>query len=397
VKKIAIITPGILPVPPVKGGAVETLVHQILIQNELHKRMDITVFITHDAKAVLNSQNYHHTNFVFIKTNYWMDKAIAILCRVCRSLFKITLNRRMLYIYKIQRQLNHNKFDKIVIENSIDFVLPISRKNDSEIYLRIHNDYLNENTPNHHEILEACSRILTVSDFLKNQVLSLENANNENVKVLKNCTDNSAFDKQLYQDYRKSFRDQHHINESDIVILFSGRLNPEKGIKELIMAFNMLDHHINAKLLIVGSTFYGRNDNNPFVNELIACSRDIKDKILFTGFIPHEDMPKVHAVADVAIVPSIWNEPAGLVVIEAMSSGLPLIATDSGGIWEYTDETCAINVKRDEKLIESIKNSISLLCSDVNLRNKMGQAGRGRVQQFNVDRYFQNFISLLEC
>jgi glycosyltransferase involved in cell wall biosynthesis len=62
--------------------------------------------------------------------------------------------------------------------------------------------------------------------------LTINKASYNNVKVLKNCTDTKAFDKRLYLEFRKSFRDQHHINEDEVVILFSGRLNPEKGIKE---------------------------------------------------------------------------------------------------------------------------------------------------------------------
>jgi glycosyltransferase involved in cell wall biosynthesis len=396
-KKVAIITSGILPVPPVRGGAIETLIDQILTQNELHNRMDITVFSTHDDNAVISSHKYKHTKFIFIKNNLWMDKGVALLCRAARILFKIQLNRRMLYINRINKHIHNQSFDKIIMENGVEFVLPVSKKCDSEIYLHIHNDYLNHNNQVNNAILESCNKVLTVSEYIKKQTLSINKASNDNVKVLKNCTDTKAFDKMLYPGFRKSFREQHLINEDEAVILFSGRLNPEKGIKELILAFNMLSKDIKAKLLIVGSTWYGNNDKNAFVNELIELSQDIKDKIVFTGYIPHADMPKVHAAADVAIVPSIWDEPAGLVVIEAMSSGLPLIATDSGGIWEYTDEQCAIEVLRDEKITDNLKTAISLLCNNPKLRITMGQAGRERALQFNEEAYFQDFIHLIDC
>jgi spore coat protein SA len=395
VKKVAIITSGILPVPPVRGGAVETLIDQILTQNELQKRMDLTVFSTYDEKSFIESQKYNQTKFTFIKINQWMDKGVAILCRAALILFKIQLNRQMLYINRINKHVHKQSFDKIILENGVEFVLPVSKKCQSEIYLHIHNDYLNVNNSVNQDILETCSKVLTVSEYIKNQVLSINKASNNKVMVLKNCTDTKTFDKMLYPEFRKSFRDEHHINEDDIVILFSGRLNPEKGIKELIMAFNKLSTDIKAKLLIVGSTWYGKNDRNAFVNELIEYSQNIKEKIVFTGYIPYYDMPKVHAAADVAIVPSMWDEPAALVVIEAMSSGLPLIATDSGGIWEYTDEKSAIKVKRDENIIDNLKIAISILCNDPELRIRMGQSGREQALQFNVDAYFHNFVQIV--
>jgi hypothetical protein len=75
-KKVAFITSGILPVPPVRCGAIKTLIDQILTQNELHKRMDITVFSTHDDNAVIASHKYKHTKVTFIKNNLGMDKEL---------------------------------------------------------------------------------------------------------------------------------------------------------------------------------------------------------------------------------------------------------------------------------------------------------------------------------
>ena len=101
-------------------------------------------------------------------------------------------------------------------------------------------------------------------------------------------------------------------------------------------------------------------------------------------------------MSDIAVVPSIWNEPAGLVVVEAMASGLPLIVTNSGGIPEYTNEESSIIIDNDNNIIGNIKAALEILIKDEKLRTKLANNGHIYAQQFNEKKYYDDFIKIIE-
>ena len=119
-------------------------------------------------------------------------------------------------------------------------------------------------------------------------------------------------------------------------------------------------------------------------------------KVIFTGFIHNTELPNIHSAADIAVVPSIMNDSAPLVVLEYMASGLPLITTESGGIPELIDNECAIVVKRDEKIIRNLKEAIELLKDNIDLRKKMAEKAYARGQKFNENIYYNNLINIIE-
>lgn len=101
-------------------------------------------------------------------------------------------------------------------------------------------------------------------------------------------------------------------------------LIPEKGIQDLIEACDVLHkRNLDFHLSIVG--------NGPYANELqeMAKKARLDDKVTFLG--QRNDVPELLSQADVAVIPSVWEEACAYTVIEAMSSGLPVIATSVGG------------------------------------------------------------------
>ena len=149
------------------------------------------------------------------------------------------------------------------------------------------------------------------------------------------------------------------------------------------------------KLLVVGSFFFGTEVKNKFEEELEESILELKDKVKFTGFIPYEDIYKIYYIADVAILPSIWDDPAPLTVIESLSCGLPIITTNSGGIPEYVNEKCALIYNRDENLIENLSKGIDELINNNKLRIKMGKESLKASKALTLDNYYLNFMKLL--
>ena len=97
-------------------------------------------------------------------------------------------------------------------------------------------------------------------------------------------------------------------------------------------------------MLIVGNSGFGIETTTNYDQILLEIASQMKDKVVFTGFIHNKQLPMIHSIADIAVVPSIYDEPAGLVVIEALASGLPLIITDSGGMPEYINNECDTSI-----------------------------------------------------
>ena len=107
-------------------------------------------------------------------------------------------------------------------------------------------------------------------------------------------------------------------------------------------------------------------------------------------------MPKYYAISDIQIVPSIGQEGAGLVTIEGMASGLPLIITESGGMVEYATKDCSLQVPINEQLPDNLASAIIELANNPKLREELGKNGRKRAELFSEEKYYKNFVSLIE-
>ncbi|RLJ02441.1 MAG: glycosyl transferase family 1 [Candidatus Aenigmatarchaeota archaeon] len=160
------------------------------------------------------------------------------------------------------------------------------------------------------------------------------------------------------------------------VLLFVGRLVPYKGLEYLIKACKILRN--DFKLLIVGS--------GPLEVKLKRMVRrmNLTGKIIFCGRVSDDELPDYYHAADIFILPSTYKAEAfGLVQIEAMAAGLPVISTDIPG-----SGVPFVNVDGETGFVVPIKNSralaekIELLLRDEKLRKKLGENGKKRARLF---------------
>jgi glycosyltransferase involved in cell wall biosynthesis len=190
-------------------------------------------------------------------------------------------------------------------------------------------------------------------------------------------------------------RKQLGFSKDDFVIVYSGRINQDKGVSELIDAMLRIKKTSNIKLMIIGGSFFGNTNNEDFfIRSLKEKSKTLEERIVFTGFIPYEDVPYYLHLADIAVLPSMWDEPFGLTIAEALAAGLPLITTRSGGIPEIC-EGVAIIVDR-EQIVDNLANAILDLYHHPEKRTLMAKASVERAQQFDKETYAKNFFAALE-
>jgi len=177
------------------------------------------------------------------------------------------------------------------------------------------------------KMLERANKIIAVSHFTKRELLEYYKVPEEKIRVIHNGVDVNKF--KPAQDKRK-VKEELGFNPDDLTILSVGRLYARKGLFTLIESMPaVVNRFKNAKFIISGK---GQSDE---MRKLIAHAEKIgvKDSIIFTGYYPDKKLPKLYQAADVFAF-STFYEHHPFAVLEALSTGLPVVTTSVGGIPE---------------------------------------------------------------
>ena len=387
--KIAILTSGILPVPAVQGGAVENLIDFYLDYNNQHQLHDITVY------SVWHPDVENHLALKSIVNHYKYIKVSGLWAKLKRKLYQKTHNKDYYhysieyYLYEAIKDIMKQQYGIILIENRPGYAIKLKEITHVKLLYHLHNEKLSTQVARYQEIYDAASRILTVSDYIKSRVQTI-NPQDTKTRTVHNGIDLLAF-------RQMPAKAPIQLNADDFLLVYSGRVNREKGIMELIEAMNQLKEHQNIKLLVIGSSFYGNaNNENDFAKKLKELAEPLKDRIIFTGFIPYSDMPNYLSMADVAVIPSVWEDPFPTTVLEAQAMGLPIITTRRGGIPEEVTEENAILLDTDEFFIDNLAKAIFDLYEHPEKRRDMSEASLKRSKLFSKERYAREFFEALE-
>ncbi len=390
--RIAVLTSGILPVPATKGGAVENLTDFYLAYNNQHQLHDITVYSVDDEEAM------HHPALQSSVNHYHFVDVRSFGAKI-RKNFRHLLNREEYYHYTIEyyfeqalKHITGHHYDMVIIENRPGYGLKIPQKYPAKIVYHIHNDFLNAEVKQAQEIYDRADGIITVSEYIRQRVLTIDDRDKK-CKVVLNGIDLHAFTK---SSTRSVSRQDYGLTDSDFVMVFAGRIIPEKGVRQLLEAFKQLSNHPDIKLLVIGGSFYGNEMGEiTYIQELRTRFADIQDRIIFTGFKPYQEVPAHLALADIAVMPSTWNEPLGLTCIEAMAMGLPVITTNKGGIPETVTPACAVILNAIRLQSDDISKAVIDLYQQPEKREAMGKAALERSLLFSKERYAKDFFDAI--
>lgn len=117
---------------------------------------------------------------------------------------------------------------------------------------------------------------------------------------------------------------------------------------------------------------------------------------MFTGFVHQKELYKYYNIADIAVIPSLFQDPAPLVCIEAQATGTPLIATKVGGIPEHIDNKGTILIEKNEKMVENLSRKIEQLLNDDKLREEMKERSKENALRYSVNNYYKKFNLIIE-
>ena len=164
-------------------------------------------------------------------------------------------------------------------------------------------------------------------------------------------------------------------------IFFVGRFDSEKGVLQLVNAYaKVLRDHPETKLIIGGTTGFGTHQQTPYVSQVQERARSIVQnngaKIQFTGYIHHDrDLPAWFQRATVFACPSLFQEPFGLVNVEAMACATVVVGSRRGGIPEVLGDTGYLVDPED---IEAFARALSEVLTNAGHRHQLGQAAHQR-------------------
>jgi glycosyltransferase involved in cell wall biosynthesis len=362
--RIAILTSGVLPVPAVQGGAVENLIDFCIDYNNRHHLHDITV--------------------------YSIPPRISLWTKIMRKWYSMTHQGGYyhptieFFLHETMKDICRKKYDIIILENRPGYALKLKEVTDAPLVYHLHNDLLNSETKNAHKLYDAASSIITVSDFIHRRIQTINPRDTKTITVFNGIDIHKfATNKRLTPKVGQPF-----------ILIFMGRIIPEKGIEQLIDAMLQLQQYNDIHLIVAGGSFYANSMPNAFSQQLHKKSESIGNRILFTGYINQEKLHEYLQLADAAVLPSIWDEPFGLTCVEAMAAGLPLITTRSGGIPEICKGVATI-VERDD-IVNNLVTAILDLYEHPEKREQMAAAGLSHAKLFDKDTYAKNFFKALE-
>jgi glycosyltransferase involved in cell wall biosynthesis len=181
-----------------------------------------------------------------------------------------------------------------------------------------------------------------------------------------------------YRQTCEDCRDEFGFTPDDILLVYSGRLGPEKNLDFLLRAFSGVAETIeNAHLLIIGG-----GPEEADLRETAAKSA-AAERIHFTGMVAHDRLPQYLATCDIFVTASV-TEVHPLSVIEAMASGLPVLGIHSVGVGDTVEEdVTGFLVSQSEAAFAA---KLTRLCLDRELRRKMGAAARQASEQYAIER-----------
>lgn len=206
-------------------------------------------------------------------------------------------------------------------------------------------------------------------------------------------------------------------------LLFVARVSPEKGVHVLLNAFEeVVKLYPDVDLDIVGpaglvpyefvlqlsdddkvsklASFYGNRIKAGGIDYLAYLkehlSPEVIDKVSFLGYVVHSRLADLYRNTDVFVFPSVWDEPFGMPIVEAMATEVPVVATRGGGITEIIEDgKTGVLVERGNAA--ELAKAILTLLQDDQLREKMGKAARQRaVEYFSWEQTSAKLLMLFE-
>ena len=241
-------------------------------------------------------------------------------------------------------------------------------------------------------VMDISDGILVLSDGEARDIESLYEFKSDKIDVISAGVDSDKFKPVP----RKTARRKLDIDELD-TLLYVGRIEPIKGLDLLLDTFEILSRSRDIQLFVVGGSLI----EDPELDRLRSKTVDkcLEDRVHFKGSVDQDTLTHYYSASDVLVLPSFY-ESFGLVALEAMSCGLPVVASRVGGIPSFVDNGengYLIPWRCPEPYVEKIE----VLLSNLDLKEFMSKAAMKTANQMSwgnvalrMEKYYESFVSI---
>ena len=274
--------------------------------------------------------------------------------------------------------------------------LAVSRRNRTGFLGRLKKTALN---PLHLILLfmEYCSlknakKIVSVSRNVKNDIIRHYNIQESRIEVIVNGVDIKKFNPANKTLYKNLVRSKHGLKPEDKVIIFPAHEFERKGLRRIIEALNVI-HYSDLYVLVVG-------EDAPAAFTAIIKKYGLNRNIIFTGKVT--DVEKYYFASDLFVMPTYY-EPFGLVILEAMAVGLPVITSRQAGASELIADNMSGLILEDHADFLGIAKAIRYLLNDPKAAETFGTNARQTAEQYSWDvisgktlKLYENMVSQVQ-
>lgn len=226
------------------------------------------------------------------------------------------------------------------------------------------------------EVMATADRIIAFSPHERDAMVRLYGADASRVSLVPCGVDLSVF-RPLD---RKMARERLGLN-GDKILLYVGRVEPLKGLELMVETAAQIDSEEGVRVMVVGADVNGNGEIDRV--KLLAKERDLEDQIDFVGQVDHNELPLYYNAADVCVVPSYY-ESFGLVALEAMACGIPVVAARVGGLSTIIQHGSTGYLK-PWRCPDAFANSVEMIISSDGLQQSLGEAARKRAEGMGWD------------
>ncbi len=358
------------------------------------KHGGVETFTWEIAKALVNRG---HTVYIFggkPKENFQFPKIDNVIVKtfpfISRENFRFVGSRLRKFIERISffffafPTLLKTQYDYIYIHKSFDLPMALFLKKVKKIKV-IFSSHGTEFFPGYKYFVKKVDHFFACSNFNAEQVF---NYCGIRPKVLYNGVNTELF-RPLPAD--TDLKKMLHINDEEKVIINVCRLVGWKGLNYSIKAFaELVNKGYKCKYLIIGD-----GEKKKELQETVKNLK-LKEKVIFLGKIPNQELPRYYSISDIAVFPSIADETFGISIAEAMACGVPVISTTVGGIPEVVCKNCGFLVS--PKDYKALAEKIEFLIINEEIRKKFGINAR-KITEKNfkwdviIEKFEKEFIN----
>lgn len=375
--RLALVCTEKLPVPPVRGGAIQTYIAGVLPY--LRENHEVTIVSITDP-ALPDRDEVDGIRFVRVPRgdtpDHYCRHAAAALSDRCWDLVEI--------------------FNRPAFVTKVAAAAPGAR-----VVLSMHNDMFQPEriSPQHaRECLEATFAVVTISDYIRDGILGMYPEYAAKMRTVRSGVDLNRFSPRWNEVARRTaLRGEFGLGKRQVILAVT-RLSEKKGVHVLLEAMEqVLRTHPRALLLVVGSRWYGTNEEDDYVREMRRRAKSLGDGVRLIGYVPYDRMPEIFLLGDLFVCASQWQEPLARVHYEAMSTGLPIITTDRGGNAEVIEEGRNGLIVRPHDSPDAFAAAIQTMLDDWRLRSALGRRGRRlAASRYGWDRVARELLEVLE-